>query len=311
MADKRTAVGAGYAALCLLIGIAGMALPRPEPPPRPDFRLTGWKPDPTLLAPALEQNRTLAEGHPWDEKRDQATLEAFYALGEAEAAARGNEENPAYRKAAEQAGRALNEYWFRHGKEGYLGLGVHLADRFVRSIHAVLTLADRAKMPVLQYLELHPEPAAALYRIAGDFVRNAVRWGLILPNNRVAGGTDHLLRIHFEVRWCQFVNEIMDYTLLMHPEKLRALWRWRLEGDVQLGLEQRRKVATWLMRFEPDYPVYATLASTLARRGQYRQAIPFAREALLDDVFDRRWRENLEFLLLAAKAVPEVHPRRP
>ncbi|MFT7620868.1 MAG: hypothetical protein ACI9WU_000027 [Myxococcota bacterium] len=308
MADARTAVGGGYAAVCLALGVAGILMERPQPLPRPDFRTEGWRPSASQLAPAIAQNKRLAAEHPWDEARDGAALQAFYALGEAEVLARSSTDDTHYLRATEAATRSLNDYWFAHGKEGYLALGVHVTDRFVRAVHAVLTLADRERMPVLQWLERNPEPASALYRLAGDFVRHAVEWGLILPNNRVAGGSDLLLRIHFEVRWSRFVTELMDYTQLMHPEELRALWKWRLEGDLALGPTQRRKVASWLKQLEPDYPIYEALTAVFAQRGRYREAIPLAREALLDAPFDSRLRQNLAYLLLAQREIKQLGP---
>ncbi len=307
MNASRTAVGAGYAAVCLAIGVVGMTLPRAASHPEPDWELHGWKPDPAQLAAAKAADQALVDEYPLeDDVGPQMT--ALFALGRAEVSAKGDIGDPTYLEATKTANAAMIKLWFSRGKEAYLALGVYAGRAFAEAVSDVLQRAREDRMPVLAWLRAYAgtPPAQRLRNFGGNFVENAVSWGLITPDNQLAGGTDDLIRIHFKVRWCRFVTDITDYTFLMHPEELRALWRWRLEGDLTLPMEQRRRVGTWLRRIEPDYPIYETLGAVYARRGRYRKALALYREALLDAPFDRKLRRNVQFLMLAIDEIPEL-----
>jgi len=305
--SARTSVGAGYAAVCLALGIAGMLLPHPEQSVQPDFTLDGWRPDTGRLAAVRAADDALRAANPLkDNVREQ--MEAFMTLGRVEVATDGDINNPEYATATARARELMTAYWFSQGKEAYLALGLYAGQAFVEVITAVLNQASAERRPILAWLDANPEHKLVrrLHAYAGNFIENAVAWGLITPNNRLAGDTDALLRIHFKVRWCTLVTEITDYTFLMHEEELRALWRWRIEGDLTLPMDQRRLVTTWLRELEPDYPVYKSLGAVYARRGRYKKAALLYREALLDDPFNAKLATNLEFLLLAMDQIREV-----
>jgi len=312
----RARVGAVFAGLVLVVSVASAFTPRPDASLKPDFDLDGWQPDPERLSRVWAADDEAAKAHPIDAD-GRKVLDAVAGLGVTEVAANGNIADPDYASATEKALAAANSYWFDHGKEAYLALGVHYRRVFEAAVLDVLTRARAAKTPVRPWLEARTPKrgvaAAAIsplspgddagavthYRAAaGNFIENAVGWGLILEDGRLAGDTPELLRVHARLRWVMLVSEITDYTFLLDREELRALWRWRLEGDRNLAMEQRVRVAGWLkQQIEPDYPAFRVLGSLHARRGQSDKAIGYFREALFDDPFDEVSRKNLEYLL--------------
>ena len=301
----RSRVGAAFAFVVFGISAASAAWPRPDPVPRPDFTLTGWQPDAARLAPVWAQDAALAKRFPLDDA-GRVVLNAVATLGTAETPAAGSMNDPAYAAATDAALDAATAFWFANGKEAYVALGVHARVAFEASVNAVLERARAEKRPVRPWLRNHEgDPDVVRLRAqAGNFVENAVGWGLINDDNTLAGGPD-LLRIHFKVRWARLVGDLEDYTFILQPEELRALWRWRVEGDRNLALDQRVKVAGWLKeQIEPDYPVARVLATLHALRGQSDRAIAYYREALLVDPFDAVSSQNLDYLLRAR--APEV-----
>ncbi|MBT9555572.1 MAG: hypothetical protein IV100_06050 [Myxococcales bacterium] len=312
----RSRVGAAFAGLILLVSVASAFTPRPGVVVKPDFDLDGWRPDPERLSRVWAADEEAAQTHPIDAD-GRKVLDAIAGLGVAEVGANGNIADPDYAAATEKALAAATSYWFDHGKEAYLALGIHYRRVFESAVLDILARAQNANTPVRPWLDARtpkrgaavvaPAPlspgddagAVARYRAAaGNFIENAVGWGLILEDGRLAGDTPDLLRVHARLRWVMLVSEITDYTFLLDREELRALWRWRLEGDRNLAMEQRVRVAGWLkQQIEPDYPVYRVLGSLHARRGQSDKAIGYFREALLDEPFDEVARKNLEYLL--------------
>ncbi|MFT5433591.1 MAG: tetratricopeptide (TPR) repeat protein [Myxococcota bacterium] len=298
MTDARTSVGAGYAVVVLVVAVVGIVLPRERPVPKPDFTLERWRPESKRLDPILERDVTLAAKHSLQDVPEDV-IGAFEALGLAEVATGGRLENAEYEAATEKAVTRLTEHYFTVGEEAYRALGVHMSQAFVHAVLGVLAASNVAGQPVKAWLRDHPEDPVAIRAraLGGTFIENAVGWGLITHDNKLAGDNPSLIRIHFKVRWFRFITTVKDYTFLMDLEELRALWLWRLEGDRNLGMAQRLRVGKWIRGLEPDYPIYATMGSLFARRGQTDKAIAYFREALLDDPFNKTIANNLEFLL--------------
>ena len=265
-------------------------------PAQIDFELTGWVPNQRLLGPVRERDALLARAHPvGPEARD--VISAFLQLGATEVATHSSMNDPRFYAATEDAIHAASRYWFARGKEGYMALGVHMGYRFVRALQAVLAAAEDAGRPVLVWVKGHPDDPRVheLDRIGGSFVPAAVSWGLITRDNAIAGGSPELARIHFKLRWVRLVNEITDYTFLLDPQELLALWRWRAEGDRSLAMERKVQLARRIRELDRSYPVYRVIGTLFGQRQRWDMAATFLREALLDDPFNDTVRRNLAY----------------
>lgn len=306
--ESRTAVGAGYAAVVAALGLVGVFMPRTEPIPRPDFTLEGWRADPALLEPGHAHDDALIATHPLTDDNAEtvrALMDALLALGPVEAKTGGRSDDPTYQLATEKVLNAANTYWFANGEDAYRARAAQIADASVEILVATLNQASADHLPVLRWLDAHADHrlAVRLRAYTGNFIENAVSWGLVTRTNALAGDNPELARIHFKLRFFLFVAELKSYKLLLYTEELRALWHWRMEGDLTLPMTQRRQVGEWLQELEPDYPVHRTLGFLLARRGELLPAIVEHRLALLEAPFDRRLQDNLTYLLEAVKRV--------
>ncbi len=298
----RARVGGAFAVLVLALAVASALAPRPPPPSRPDFGLSGWRTDPGRLAPVWTSDDALASQYPLDAE-GRSVLEAMATLGLAEAAAEGRHGQPTDATAAVHATSAsvgaATDYWFSRGRDGFMALGVHARKAAEDALVAAMDAARSANMRITPWVAAHPDDprVVALRRTSGTFVEHAAGWGL-LTDDGFAGGNPDLVRIHLKCRWVLFVTEVMDYTFLLHEEELRALWRWRVEGDRNLAMEKRLEATRRLKQdLEPAYPAFRVLGSLYALRGENRKAIENFREALLDDPFDEIAARNLDYLL--------------
>jgi tetratricopeptide (TPR) repeat protein len=295
--ERSTDFATLFALIFLLIGIGGIVRPRRVAPPVPDFSLSPSFPDLKVLQPIWRDERRLLDDYPTDTLHNK-TVEAFLAFGSIEKETGGRVENPAYFKASERVINAMNHYWFARGEAAYRAMGVRMTDQFVRVVQNILARAVDAGLPVQEWVGLNAQSdqVKQLYSYTGNFLSNALSWGLI-SDNRLVGGNDALLRLHFKLRWFQFVTEIKDYTMTMALEELKAVWRWRIEGDRSLSMGQRVQFSRWLQNIDPEYPAFQRLGALYAQRGRYRHALAMYREALLDDPFNALLGRNLSFLL--------------
>lgn len=291
------AVGAGWAAVALLIGLGSLMLPRPERVPTPNFTLNGWHPRTALLAGPRAADHKLAADYPLTAAHGPL-IQQLHDFGRLETRTAGRMSAPEYAAATQALLDAMAHFWFENGKEAYLAFGVHWAQDCVRALRDAMSGAHQAGVPLVDWLRSNrSDPRVDRLRAyTGNFSENAASWGLITPGNRLAGGTDDLVRLHFKLRWAQLVVGLMDYTFLMDPRELRTLWRWRIEGDRTLGVKQRVEVGQWLRDVEPEYPIYRSLGAVFAQRGDFTTAAGFYREALIRDPFNARLRDNLIYL---------------
>jgi len=289
-----------FAALMLLLGIAGALLPRPAVIAPGDFTLHGWVPSMDRLRPVLEKDRALLASNP-ETAAEKTARKVYLAFGTLEASVSNND--PTYLNETRSLTKQMLEYYYEHGEAAYRAMGVRLADTFEATAMVVLAAARAADVPVNRWMteNANQTDVVRLRAHGGDFMEYALNWGLVTADNRLAGAGTVLLRLHFKLRWLRLLNSINDYTMLMHPEELRALWRWRIEGDKALPMKHRLEVVRWLRDIEPDYPGFAVLGALYAQRGQFRAAISMYREALIDSPFDPALATNLTYLLHVAR----------
>ncbi len=300
----RARVGAGYALVVLAMAVGSAAQPRPEPPVRPDFSLDGWRAEPSRLRAVWARDDQLAARYPLDSAGERV-LAALAGLGVAEAAAEGrggrpDAPSPAVTDATQAAVGAATAYWFEHGRDAFMALGVHSMRRAEATFAAAAEAARAARTPLTRWLAAHRDDpvALAVRETSGTFVEHATGWGLLTDDGHFADDAPDLMRIHLRCRWVLLVTEITDYTFLLDREELRALWRWRVEGDRNLPMERRIDAARRLKQdLEPDYPAFRVLGSLYALRGENARSIQNLREALLDAPFDALAARNLEYLL--------------
>ena len=267
--------------------------------PIPQFQMGSGLPDVPRLTPIWEKQRALLKQYPVDDEAKKA-IRAFLVFGRIERQTAGHPKNPQYMKASQTLINAMNQYWFKRGEEAYRALGIRMADQFVRTVVTALAKASQQKKSILAWISDHPQHALvqSLHAHTGDFLEHAVSWGLINSKNELAGGNTALLRLFFNQRWFRFVTEIKDYTLLMSLEELKALWRWKIEGDRVLSMSDRAQISRNLKNIEPTYPTFEVLGALFAKRGYYREALMMYREALLDDPFDAVLQRNVSFLVM-------------
>lgn len=306
-APVQADVGALFAAFMFLLGVFGALQPRPSVVEEPDFALTGWVPNMARLNPLLKKERALLASNP-ESEAEKSAKNAYLAFGTLEASVASN--SPKYLEETRTLTKHMLEYYYTHGDPAYRAMGIRLADTFELAATAVLTAARRVNQPVIRWMKAHAEhpDVVKLKAHSGDFMEYAVNWGLITDDNRIAGGEAVLLRLHFKLRWLRLLNSINDYTLLMHPEELKAIWRWRIEGDKALPMKHRVEVVRWLRDIEPNYPGFEVLGALYAQRGNYGDAISMYREALIDSPFDTRLRMNLNYLLHVARQRSGLRP---
>lgn len=298
-------LGSAFAILFIGIGAASLSIPRPTPVEPPDFHLTGLVADGSTLARLQQRDAALVRRYPLDALAKEV-VDHVVAFGLAEART-GDGREPERSRAEERLKEAMNRYWFGRGEEAYQALVARLADRAARAFESVLSRARDANADPRTWVAQHPKAPETreLHAMSGTFLDSAVSWRLVTRDGKLAGDSTALIRIHAKLRLYLPVMKIKDYTFLMHIDELRALWKWRIEGDPTLPMKQRLKVIGWLRDIEPDYPIYRVLGAIYAQQGRYEQAIAFYREALIEEPFDPLLRRNLAFLLKA------VGPREP
>jgi len=286
-----------------------MVLPRRLPEPHPNFDIPAWQVADAILEDLGRHDRALKESHPLlDDEPTKRVMTSLFALGRLEAQEDLDTASPDYRQATELATNAAKDYWYARGKEGFLALGLYISEAFVDAIEAALRSASQAHQPIRAWLHEHRESpdARRLAQYGGNFVDHALRWGLITRQNQIAPGARRLIQVHFKLRWCRFVNDIMDYTMLLEPEELKLLWRFRIAGDLSLSMKRRQIAWERLKRLSPDYPIHDVLGAIYARRGQYREALTEYRKAAGRHPQDQRIAENIRFLHLARQQQPVV-----
>jgi hypothetical protein len=288
-----------FVAVFLLVGIAGLFRVTEDVLPTPLFQSGSGLPDVTRLSPIWEKQRSLLKQYPVDGEAKEA-IRAFLVFGRIEKQTAGHPKNPKYKKASQTLINAMNQYWFKRGEAAYRAFGIRMVDQFIRTVVTALAKASQQEKPVLVWISDHPKHALvqALYAHTGDFLKHAVSWGLINSKNELAGGNTALLRLFFNQRWFRFVTEIKDYTLLMSLEELKALWRWKIEGDRVLSMGDRAQISRNLKNIEPTYSTFEVLGALFAKRGYYREALAMYREALLDEPFDAMLQRNVSFLVM-------------
>jgi tetratricopeptide (TPR) repeat protein len=290
--------GVGYLIVLLAIAIAGWFPPRQSSAVAPSFVIDPMFPQEQRLASVLSRDQALARAHPLDERALQ-TVTVMENFGLAEALAGGNWEDEAYRLATKEAETALVRYWYERGEDAFRALGEHLANRFESAVLAVLARVRADKADVVQWMKDHASDplVAQAHRACGNFLSNAHRSGVVSRSGRLVADSRALLRLHFKLRYLRFVNDINDYTILLDPEELRALWRWRVAGDQSQTTASRQAFAEQLRGIDPSFPIYEVLGALTAGEGRDKEAIAFYREALLDDPFNKQIVANLTVLV--------------
>ena len=299
---SRDALGAGYAAVPVLIGAAGMYLPHPQPTPRPEFDLSGWESGLQSLSAFHDQDVQRLKQHPPGEAAEPVII-AYEALSRLEAAPSTADNKELLRQATIAAANASIDYWFTYGEDAWRGLGTFLLLRFEKALDTVLATRDVDGATLSRWLLNHKDHPMTkrLRETSGSFVEFALGSGLISERGYMAGGNRTLLRIHFQGRWYLLIQSIRDYMQLYRKEELLSKWRWSLEGDRNLSMKQRLDKARQIRQYDPVYPVYASLGALYAKRGETLRAIDAYRNALLEQPFERKIANNLAFLLHTQK----------
>jgi tetratricopeptide (TPR) repeat protein len=301
--DNEHPGGVGYLIVLLAIAIVSWFPPRQSSPVAPRFEITPMFPQEERLASVLLRDQALARAHPLDE-RSLKTVSLMEKFGLAEALAGGNAEDEAYLLAAKETETALVRYWYERGEDAFRALGEHLANRFESAVLAVLARVRAEKADVVQWMKDHASDPLVVnvHRACGSFLSNAHRSGVVSRSGRLVADSRALLRLHSKLRYMVFLKSIKDYTHLLNPEELRALWRWRVAGDQSQTTASRRLFAEQLHGIDPHFPIYEVLGALMAGEGRAQEAISYYREALLDDPFNPQIVANLTVLVERAAA---------
>ena len=296
--QPRDRVGAGYALILVLIGVIGINLPHPKPMSRPDFELHGWEAGLRALQKFHQDDIELLKKNPPTEAAARL-ITAFEQLGRIEAVQRSTTDKDRLKEATLEAANASVEFWFKHGEDAWRGLGTFMFLRFEKALDQVLAARDVDGATLSRWLINHRDHAMTrrLRESSGTFVEFAIGSGLLSERGYMAGGDSTLLRIHFQGRWYLLLQSVRDYMQLYRRDELLAKWRWSLEGDRNLSMAQRLKKARQLRKYDPTYPVYASLGALYAKRGQTVMAIDAYRNALLEQPFEPKIANNLAFLV--------------
>ena len=288
----------GFLLLLLVVALASWFPSQEAEPIEPNFDLPTFLPEPERLASVQRADAALAKKHPLDEQAN-AVLTEWHDFGRIEAETHGNWEDGPYREATESITVRLSRYWYERGELAYRALGVRAQRQFESAVQAVLARARQDGATESAWIQAHPQDPLVLelQSSAGNFLETARRWGFVTRTGHLLGGDSALIGLHFKLRWFRMVNEIDDYTHLLDPQELRAIWRWRVSGDIRQSLESRIDFAKKVRHIDSSFPVYAVIGNLYAQQERYPEALAHIREAVLDEPFDSQLASNLEHLV--------------
>ena len=290
--------GIGYLVLIVLMVLVGFWIPQPRKPAELNFDVTPVFPEPAVEAKSRHRDKALLKDYPLDDG-GRALIADYKAHGRIDFLAKGSSQNADYQVAANRLISHAKRYTFDRGMEAYLALGVHVSDAFVQVVQELLKTADAAKLSATDWLRTHKgDPLHERYiGLAGNFLANARRWGLISANNQVAGVSTMLLKLFIRAHWLQITSEIKPVEQTMNIAELTSWWRWKLTGDRSLSRCQQLSFAGRLRAVDPSFDVYAILGALHVRHRCYWAAVAYYREALLDDPLNATYYANIEYLV--------------